>query len=235
MPNHVTTICTITGDESVVAIFRAAMLRTEKERGEDRVFLDFNQAIAMPVSVSAVEENAFADHILAVLVQGPGLVEAWKGLQSWDRQDIIGPWKGLFSYERGELVDRIERAFPGQIANARKMALAIAETGHKSWYDWSIANWGTKWNSYDFSIKSEAPFTIQFDTAWSFPEPVFRKMAEMFPGLRFEVVSFDEGWNFACEGCFNGEPPFQKVKATDELYERVYGEKPDHGDDEAAA
>jgi len=43
--------------------------------------------------------------------------------------------------------------------------------------------------------------------------------------LTFDIKAFDEGWNFACVGQFNGRNDFTEVKATDELYEAVYGEK----------
>ena len=53
----------------------------------------------------------------------------------------------------------------------------------------------------------------------------FVKLAELHPGLTLDLKSFDEGWNFACVGQFNGRKDFAEVKATPELYEAVYGEK----------
>ena len=42
-----------------------------------------------------------------------------------------------------------------------------------------------------------------FDTAWSVPEPVWAELADLFPEIVFEIVFFDEGWNFAGGGFFN--------------------------------
>ena len=49
------------------------------------------------------------------------------------------------------------------------------------WYGWNVINWGTKWNSYDASVLEvdEYSATLQFDTAWSPPEPIFARLEEM--------------------------------------------------------
>lgn len=125
---------------------------------------------------------------------------------------------------------------PIALEKGRKCLQAIVETGYPTWYQWSIANWGTKWGAYDFEDRERGKgrFVFKFETAWSFPEPVFRKLAAMYSALTFDVISFDEGWNFACDGEFNGRNNYRcdKSLATDEMYERVYGEKPDHGEDD---
>ena len=57
--------------------------------------------------------------------------------------------------------------------------LKIAKTGFADWYDWSIANWGTKWNAYDHQRLTDS--AIYFETAWSAPTPVLEAMAAKFP------------------------------------------------------
>jgi hypothetical protein len=64
----------------------------------------------------------------------------------------------------------------------------LENLGHRSWYGWSIANWGTKWNACDPEIEDEdSPqwgyAAITFRTAWDAPEPVFHRLAAMFPFL----------------------------------------------------
>jgi hypothetical protein len=49
--------------------------------------------------------------------------------------------------------------------------------GTNNWYDWSIENWGTKWNTCSSYLEDDN--TIIFDTAWSAPIPVFCKLAEI--------------------------------------------------------
>jgi len=53
------------------------------------------------------------------------------------------------------------------------------ETKGRNWYDWNTQNWGTKWNAYQCSMGGDA---IVFQTAWSCPEPVIRKLAEIVAG-----------------------------------------------------
>ena len=77
---------------------------------------------------------------------------------------------------------------------------------------------------------------LAFNTAWSFPEPVFDALAKRFPTLTFECVCFDEGWGLAGKGRFGveaDEEPFTITDANDELYELVYGHPPEREDEEA--
>ena len=50
--------------------------------------------------------------------------------------------------------------------------------GNNNWYDWSIANWGTKWNAYSCYLDEENN-VIEFDSAWACPLPVLDKLAEL--------------------------------------------------------
>ncbi len=63
--------------------------------------------------------------------------------------------------------------------------------GKNNWYDWSIANWGTKWNSYGGGY-DESRKTIWFLTAWSAPHPVMSGLAKRYPGLSFSHEWADE-------------------------------------------
>jgi len=55
--------------------------------------------------------------------------------------------------------------------------------GFSDWYEWRCANWGTKWNASEVELNLETPeqIYIKFQTAWSPPIPVIKKIAEMFP------------------------------------------------------
>lgn len=55
----------------------------------------------------------------------------------------------------------------------------ISNYGADNWYDWSVVNWGTKWNAYTQYFLDAHNFS--FDTAWSPPEGIIKKIAEMFP------------------------------------------------------
>ena len=59
------------------------------------------------------------------------------------------------------------------------------------WYDWRCTNWGTKWNAYDVEIDWDEEYKecieINFQTAWSPPEPIYFKLDEIF-GDRISVT-----------------------------------------------
>ena len=76
--------------------------------------------------------------------------------------------------------------------------------GKNNWYDWSIENWGTKWNSYSFSRDGN---TIGFQTAWSAPHPILAELTGMFPGvyITHEWADEDIGQNCGAREYLNGE------------------------------
>jgi len=65
--------------------------------------------------------------------------------------------------------------------------------GYTSWYDWSIDNWGTKWNAYNIEEKS---YGVYFETAWSIPMQVYNRLSSRFPSDYFCVrwASEDVGY-----------------------------------------
>lgn len=72
--------------------------------------------------------------------------------------------------------------------------------GKNNWYDWSVANWGTKWNAYGFdsNIDYSKEKEIRFLSAWSAPHPVIARLAEMFPSVKFEHKWADEDIGMNC-------------------------------------
>lgn len=92
--------------------------------------------------------------------------------------------------------------------------------GYTDWYNWACAEWGTKWNAYEVSatlqigsqatqeldrkafdaLDAEADVTlnVQFDTAWSVPEPIFDHIIENYQ-VTLQGESLDELGNFACD------------------------------------
>ena len=81
----------------------------------------------------------------------------------------------------------------------------IEECGFDNWYDWRIANWGTKWNSNSVQISEPSPgpgkndisVTIIFETAWASPIPIITYLGNHFPTMSFELTYADEdcGYN----------------------------------------
>ncbi len=59
------------------------------------------------------------------------------------------------------------------------------------WYSWCCDNWGTKWNASDTEVSGNC---VWFQTAWSCPEGIIQKLAEI-------CVKY----NVAFKGCFADE------------------------------
>ena len=74
------------------------------------------------------------------------------------------------------------------VANFEVNEALVAKYGYSSWYDWSIANWGTKWDFALENVEREDANTVTaaFDSAWSPPITAYERLTE----LGFEVVAF---------------------------------------------
>ena len=85
--------------------------------------------------------------------------------------------------------------------------------GSNNWYDWSLSNWGTKWDCTDcyidnFNKISNTKFKqlkYYFLTAWSPPIPWLNKVVEKYKTINFEFEYIEEAMDFAGKIiCSNG-------------------------------
>ena len=95
--------------------------------------------------------------------------------------------------ERGKVGE-----LPQYVDGAFGHALQFKSTGRQDdrWYDWRIENWDTKWDAYDVSILDEdlENLEVSFNTAWSPPEAICRKIREDYPDVSVS-------WFFDEPGC----------------------------------
>jgi hypothetical protein len=77
-----------------------------------------------------------------------------------------------------------------------------AEANDWARLDWVCKHWGTNGNAQHFHASRDEPghYECHFDTAWSPPIPVWRKLGEMFPTLEFSLSGFEQLNNFAFRG-----------------------------------
>lgn len=69
----------------------------------------------------------------------------------------------------------------------------IKNYGFKTWYEWCVHNWGTKWNSYNCTLDKKY---IAFDTAWSPPIPVIVQLSALTQKT-FILEYYEAGMDFA--------------------------------------
>jgi hypothetical protein len=247
MPNHVSTRCIVTGPEADVSAFRERMFTWDERseafvsmgfgnapadliasfdpkmmakirEGGGHTRFDFEKLIPSPAIVRrVVESNTSEDGARLMLLRGEysdpadtmGMMETKiKSL----REDV-----GMPDAPIREVAAAILRKYPHYEAEGRLRLEAILETGYSGWYSWNIANWGTKGNAYSFQLLSDDPLEFSFQTAWSFPWPIFEALAREYLTLQFKCSTIEEMMDFGGEGCFNpgsGEQPF-------ELYEFI--------------
>lgn len=66
-----------------------------------------------------------------------------------------------------------------------------------NWYSWRLTNWNTKWGAYDgYTERSSNSLTFVFSTAWSFAEPVIKRLTLL--NYNMEVYYADESWGTNC-------------------------------------
>lgn len=193
MPNHITNIVKVEGSpEKVEELF----LYVKGEKSE----FDFNKIIPMPESLH-ITSGSNVDNAIAILSND---LEKFNEMLDWS-------WvkeEGIETVE--DLQDVLMKKLSPKDFQEGKIALDnLLKYGHKDWYSWSIANWGTKWNAYDIVKNNDNE--IVFDTAWSTPFPVLEKLAQKFPELTIIVHFADEDIGSNCGsyafigGILNGE------------------------------
>ena len=69
------------------------------------------------------------------------------------------------------------------------------------WYKWNCDNWGTKWNAMNEDMQFDEKYgdevSYKFDTAWSPPAPILKKLKFKFPELNILWFYRIEEWE-AC-------------------------------------
>lgn len=196
MPNWVKNVLEIEGPQRDLMDL-ALHLKSDK----DESCVDFNNVIKMPESLM-VESGSMTMKSLAVyrykmLGQGAKDLEKFKGYDS-DAKDMT-----LDEYADMLLKNGYADMDLGKTVNGN-----IEKYGCADWYDWSITNWGTKWNACEADCYKDhdGRLIYRFDTAWSAPTPIIEKLAKMFPRLSIHHMWADEDMgNNTGEVTYQGE------------------------------
>lgn len=67
--------------------------------------------------------------------------------------------------------------------------------GHYSWLNWRREHWGCKWNVETSEVNDNV---FSFETPWTAPYPIIKKLADMFPELSFRYSWADEDCGYNC-------------------------------------
>ena len=67
--------------------------------------------------------------------------------------------------------------------------------GYTTWYEWSVENWGTKWDMYEIDCDKNV---LTFQTAWRTPVEWYKEFAKTLPEgvvIKVEYASEDFGYH----------------------------------------
>ena len=87
---------------------------------------------------------------------------------------------------------------PKQIALEEAEQRNIAKYGYKTWYDFCVAEWGTKWDvGADGYNADDIPggLMLTFDSAWSPPVNAYEKLVDM--GFSIRAMYYEPGMAYA--------------------------------------
>ena len=92
-----------------------------------------------------------------------------------------------------------------------------------------MENWGTKWNAHSTKLVGERDgrLMVDFLTAWRAPEPVFRALGLLHPGLAFEIAATDPDNDWAITGWVAGDVAAFEEADVGETYALIHGEMPE--------
>ena len=188
--NHVTNRLEINADrETVQKVMN--FLKGKTDDDNTPCYIDFNNIIPMPEEL-LIEKSSSGD-------LGMKYLEAMQ----------LKPFYFLLDDDALRTIQWIE----GLAEKDRKEALQLGASylenrkkyGYPTWYEWSTATWGTKWNAYHQDF--EEPNILWFDTAWNGVPLLIQKLSEIFPDVEFHYAYADEdlGFNTGRGTARNGE------------------------------
>lgn len=198
MPNHVTN--QITASPKVLQSIRETLKGHESG-------VDFNRLIPMPESMRGEMSDPAMIGRARVMLDGRLLKQALQR-SAGEPRDASGIDVALQSLRDGNLLrdvlnsdrqpieysDEDFERFVGYMRSLRATGMKYAD-----WYEWSPVNWGTKWNAYSVNVSTDM---VEFNTAWSCPNPVVRKLAEVVPGpWHWDYADEDIGNNCGTWAC----------------------------------
>ncbi|MXQ10456.1 hypothetical protein [Microvirga makkahensis] len=226
MSNHVGSILTMSGSAHEIARFQASCFSTDPDRPGE-VCLDFERITPSPSIISSIEALSFTEWAEAkLLLQRAGIDVSQRTLSP--RFSNIEQLELMTPRELRDilLLQKRDGLNPSCLEAALQILECVRATGCYSPADWAMRNWGARGNAIYTEIAAEWPedLEVNFDTEWSAPLPIFRKLGLMFPELEMQIASLDPNADWALEGSVKG--PASKFWNADfaSVYELVYGQ-----------
>lgn len=189
MPNHIQNRLVVTANSNEeLKDFLLRIKSTEQFDGKEQE-IDFNQIIPMPMALRDTEASSRTDDAIYYYLVKTNQTEMVSSILRFPQ-----------SYNMDRFADRNEKELNELLEIGKKYVEIFKECGAKDWYDWSCANWGTKWNAYETYLETldEYSVILSFQTAWCGVPLIIQKLTEMFPTIIFDYKYADEDMGYNC-------------------------------------
>jgi hypothetical protein len=159
---------------------------------------------------AATHEGKAGEFSLKAIYPVPeGLSGVMAGSDETFHDAYYGNWERIANYRwvdapeidtREKLIAFLENRNKGKDikAIADQYEKNVQEHGCRTWYDWCVRNWGTKWDinaHYDY-VEGTDSLTFHCDSAWSPPVAAFEHISGEYPELHFLLEFYEEGCCF---------------------------------------
>jgi hypothetical protein len=128
-----------------------------------------------------------------------------------------------------ELIDTVS----GFVSEAEQAAHNLQQEsnrkkyGHADWYQWNIANWGTKWDFGLENVERHDPNTVSaaFDSAWAPPTGAYARLMDL--GFEVEAFYYEPGMAFVGKWVDGVDDCYEYGAATADTVRDMIGEELD--------
>ena len=127
---------------------------------------------------------------------------------NWENVPLKGYEKTITSKslgKKGELpiIEEIKLSDGAIMKSLKFKSTNVQDT---RWYDWRLEKWNTKWDVPKDSIEiveiNNGSIVIGFDTAWSPPIAIYKKLRDKFKDVKIEWWAIDEDDDTNGEGYY---------------------------------
>ncbi|MDD6846880.1 MAG: hypothetical protein PUE07_05130 [bacterium] len=199
MPNWTRNMIIVGSDEKMNELVKAHC-PINKETGSPE--MDFNTIKKMPEDLNIEYGSRSNDGIkLALARLNPdctfyGTIQEKMKKEEFDELKALmashawlGGGEDLTEDDLTLLRNKYKKDFPQVESLGKKCVDNVKKYGSMNWYEWSLENWGTKWNATSTEVDGS---TMTFDTAWDPAIPAVIEMSKKHPKMPLVLLYADE-------------------------------------------
>lgn len=169
----------------------------------ERLEFDFNKVIKMPDDLK-IEFSSKSDHALCLYLTKVNPDVDYYGTNE-EKMDRTSYGKLIKELSKKTLINHdftLNEDDVYKVLDKYKEESKLLDLGERqiknlenydalNWYEWSIRNWGTKWNSSSFEV-SEDFKSLTFETAWDPSMEIMIEISKQNPDIKFAYLYSDE-------------------------------------------